>query len=332
MQPLPDAQLRINARLRPELEASLNQFAAWWRSEEERIASADKVTETLYHYTSMAGLLGIVEAERLWFTNLFHLNGTDDHSIAVGIAHEILRHKSRSSSVAKEFCDRAAGLICKDGGGLLGPFVASFCSDGGDLEQWRAYADGGKGAALAFSAEAVRRTAVLKDALAPDLCEPAIVARVNYDRDKCHAGMNQAIQRAVSVLWERNFRSDEERADFIERLAADLTIPILYYAATTKDAAHAREKEVRVVLLHNLEALAPAIEARIRGGSLAPYISARVPLRAEEGAPARIVLGPAATEADVHAVSVFAQARGLTKGSVTRFAIPHADANGIAGG
>jgi hypothetical protein len=325
MLPIPDAQLRINARLRPELEASLNEFGAWWRNEEERIACADKVTETLYHYTDMAGLLGIVQTERLWFTNLFHLHGPGGHSIAIEIAHEILRRKSRSSGVAKEFCGRAAGLICKDGGGLLGPFVASFSSEAGDLEQWRAYADGGRGAAIAFSPEAVRAAAVLKDAPEHELCEPAIVARVNYDRDKCYSGLNQAIQRAVSVLWERNFRSDEERAEFIERLAADLTIPILYYAATTRDAIDAREKEVRVVLSRHLDALGPAIEARIRGGSLAPYVSAHVPLRAGEGASARIVLGPEATEADVHAVSVFAQARGLARGSVTRFAIPHAD-------
>jgi hypothetical protein len=323
MLPMPDTLLRINARLRPELEASLGEFAAWWRSEEERIASEDKITGTLYHYTSMAGLLGIVQSERLWFTNMFHLNEPCDHSIGIAIAHDILRHKSRSSGLAKEFCDRVSGLIVKTGGDLLGPFIASFSADGGDLEQWRIYADTGRGAALTFAPDALRAAITPKDVSEAELCDWALIARVNYDQSKCHSGLNQAIQRAISVLWQRNFRSDEEREAFAERLAADLSIPILFYAATTKDPSHAHEKEVRVVLLRNLEALAPAIDARIRDGSLVPYIPARLPLRPQDGASTRIVVGPAATEADVHAVSVFAQSRGLAKGSVTRFAIPH---------
>jgi hypothetical protein len=312
MLPMPLAQLRNDAPLRPELEASLNEFAAWWREQEERIAAEDDVKETLYHYTSMAGLLGIVQQERLWFTNMFHLNGPGDHSIGIGIAHDILKHKSRSSGIGKEFCDRVSGLINNAGGDLLGPFIASFSSDGEDLEQWRAYADDGRGAALGLAPGAIAAAT-----------GQALIARVNYDRSKCHSGMNRVIQRAVSILWQSNFRADEERLSFIERLAADLSISILFYAATTRDPSHAHEKEIRIVLSRNLETMVPNIETRIRDRSLVPYIPGRLPLRPEEDALTRIVVGPAATEVDVHAVSLLVQAHGLAKGRVTRFAIPH---------
>jgi hypothetical protein len=312
MLPVPDAQPRNDPALRPELEASLIEFTAWWREQEARAASEDGVKETLYHYTSMAGLLGIVQSERLWFTNLFHLSGPADHSTGIGIAHDILKHKSRSSGIGKEFCDRALGLLDKAGGELLGPFIASFSSDGEDLEQWRAYADDGHGAALALDPSVLGAQA-----------GQALIAQVTYDPAKCQAGMNRAIQRAVSVLWQCNFRSDEERGCFIERLAADLCSSILFYAATTREPSYAHEKEVRIILLRNLPAMVPHIEARIRGRSLVPYISGRLPLRPEDGALVRIVAGPAATGVDLHALSVLAQAHGLPKERVTQFAIPH---------
>jgi hypothetical protein len=106
----------------------------------------------LYHYTNDAGLKGIIENGTLWFTDIFGLNDPSELRHGFRIAIDIL--KSRTSAARPEISTFASLLERFDvdrGIEQAGHFfICSFSADGDDLGQWRAYADNGRGYALAF--------------------------------------------------------------------------------------------------------------------------------------------------------------------------------------
>ena len=131
----------------------------------------------LHHYTSYAGLSGILESQTIWATHFFHLNDSSEVSLlrdplTVAVKRRFVRaliDRQRTSvrlrmflrkhgsalRVAEGDADRLVQILYEKifGGGLAVPFIASFCShvndqpyekENGLLSQWRGYGkDGG---------------------------------------------------------------------------------------------------------------------------------------------------------------------------------------------
>jgi hypothetical protein len=94
----------------------------------------------LYHYTNDAGLAGIIESGRLWFSDIFALNDPSELRHGLGIAIDLL--KSRATDARPEIAtfasmferfDLDAGI---EAAGHF--FICCFSADGDDLGQWRA--------------------------------------------------------------------------------------------------------------------------------------------------------------------------------------------------
>src|ERR1700733_14426531 len=107
---------------------------------------AEKPPPVIYHYTNDAGLAGIIETGRLWFSDIFGLNDPSElrHGLSIGI--ELL--KSRITGARPEIAtfasmferfDLDAGI--EEAGHF---FICCLSADGDDLGQWRAYADDGQ--------------------------------------------------------------------------------------------------------------------------------------------------------------------------------------------
>ena len=81
-------------RLPPQLDTRVQTFTQWWRETELELDVANCVRTPLFHYTDMAGLLGILRTETIWFTSIFHLNDPSELAYGIDIALGILEEQA----------------------------------------------------------------------------------------------------------------------------------------------------------------------------------------------------------------------------------------------
>src|SRR4051812_4201029 len=97
---------------------------------------------TLYHYTTQAGLLGILETKSIWASEIRFLNDATEFRTALDTVGAELRTRlneldsaegeARGEAIFREFTALEEASF----------FVLSLTEKGDDLSQWRAY--GGK--------------------------------------------------------------------------------------------------------------------------------------------------------------------------------------------
>src|SRR6266481_7110439 len=111
---------------------------------------------TLYHYTTQAGLLGIIKCRCLWTTNIFYLNDSREFNYALELARTGLKERLSGPAARNEqkqfyesaltTLDDVAPIIPQ----ALSLHVGSFSAKGDSLSQWRAYTQNGIGFSLGF--------------------------------------------------------------------------------------------------------------------------------------------------------------------------------------
>ncbi len=107
--------------------------------------------DTLFHYTTAAGLLGILDSSGFWATDLRFLNDAQEavyaRDLFVGAARSVdnpaLQAGHPLHDTAKEFGEAFAGykkLVARDiNSPNFAVYVTCFCESGDLLSQWRAY-------------------------------------------------------------------------------------------------------------------------------------------------------------------------------------------------
>lgn len=110
-----------------------------------------KVPTVLYHYTGVVGLLGILEKNEIWTSNIHFLNDSKEFNHAIECAKQILRIEldkagvvDSKDSLIKRVSDRFEEFE------HLSIHVASFSEERDLLSQWRSYCPPGAGYAIGF--------------------------------------------------------------------------------------------------------------------------------------------------------------------------------------
>lgn len=75
--------------LPPELEQALKQYRSWVNQHLKAEQDASAITETLYHYTDLRGLEGILKFGKFWFTDYWHLNDPSELKHGVDMARDV---------------------------------------------------------------------------------------------------------------------------------------------------------------------------------------------------------------------------------------------------
>ena len=117
-------------------------------------------TQTLYHYTSISGLQGIVDSRSIWATEIRYLSDAKELVQTLDILLSVIRAKYESSDATKREFLRQFEVWLRDrlvNGHLV--FVASLSEQGNLLSQWRAYSPVGKGVSLGFDPQYIRTIA-----------------------------------------------------------------------------------------------------------------------------------------------------------------------------
>ena len=281
----------------PDMRAQLQKFD---KEAEELIASfAGKIDSSpppplIYHYTTDAGLRGILETGKIWLTDIFNLN--DPSELSHGFSHvvKILNSKAIDGPPpSKLFSQQIEGFLTQ--GGIQAAahyFVCSFSSTGDDLGQWRAYADNGRGYALGFDAKELE-SAFLKegDVPIPNNC----TFQMTYNDCKLVELHTQLVERMFHLLslpYGRGLSSEGIR-EYIRELFVLLSMHSLRSALFFKHEAYSNESEYRFLQIHRADMPPPEVKLRSRPYSLVKYREFDW-RRAAAGALKEIVIGPAA--------------------------------------
>jgi hypothetical protein len=98
---------------------------------------------TVFHYTSQAGLEGILRTKSIWATNIRYLNDAAEFKHAIGLFKAHISSRPNLDSHSKLLLE----VLHRDAFGQwwhenspLPIYVASFSSEADQLSQWRAYA------------------------------------------------------------------------------------------------------------------------------------------------------------------------------------------------
>ena len=109
----------------------------------------DTAPKILYHYTTQAGFLGIIQSQSLWATDMRYLNDKREYLLAMELLSERVKSLAVQSAGSppalylEKLQERLANIWSWQF------FVVSFSEDGDLLSQWRGYGQGG-GYALGF--------------------------------------------------------------------------------------------------------------------------------------------------------------------------------------
>lgn len=245
-----------------------------------------------YHYTTAAGLQGIIESGSIWMTDARHLNDAGELVHAARIMRGLIAAKiesifpevagsahedaaaSRISvlTTIRSYLDRIeAGREYEHSA-----YIAAFCEDGNLLSQWRGYGGGVLGYSLGFNSDLLEKSVVPRIADADGVTKSLELVAVDYGIDTVIAQIQAAVDRLAT--YPSGHPGVHAWSQF-----GQIVLPVL---AKIKDPGFEEEKEWRLLLTTDGR---PEV-VKFRGGStgLVPYVSAQWPREALK----EIIVGP----------------------------------------
>lgn len=264
----------------------------------------------LYHYTTAAGLKGMIENRELWATDIFYLNDWKEFYHGRTEFKRVL--EERLTSMQKGTSEMKVAKVVSD---LLDKpqplgsnrvFVCSFSENGNDLSQWRAYCQDG-GYSVGFRREHLRELADCENNCSLRRCE--------YSGD-CTRHVDRLLR----------FLSTKTKEEDLDTSVKATELLLGKFAAQYKDSGFSGEKEWRLIYTSS----EPTLEFRIRGPFLIPYVKFKLQA-ASLWRDARIRVGPCSHESDdlrVQSVKMFLQTK-LKKAGLPTNCRKNVEASGI---
>ena len=261
--------------------------------------------ETIYHYTTQKGILGIIPPRAIWATQVHFLNDKNEVFLTFKLLEKELRrlvgtsqspqHRSLLNEIRHSLSNVDQTHIC----------TVSFCESGDLLSQWRGYAAQGKGYALGFDLQTLSNTAKQQNFVVwPCVYNPTLqLELVNYLID-CW------IQKFSSLQFDHGIMLDEINASFC-KLA-----PII------KDESFIEEQEWR--LISSVTGVEKNMAFREGAFSLIPYLNFSL-LDQNDGRECfkKIVVGPSPhTDLAMNSLTMFLKKNKLSNVDVVCSRIP----------
>ena len=195
--------------------------------------------DTLYHYTDLNGLTGILENKGFWLSEAKYLNDKEELYNGCNLAIELIQNlinKKRYSSF-KNILSKTISLLNENE--FKNYYIASFSSKADDLEQWKAYSKNGSGICIGFNTK-------LKTNFPHFMLGPVwMLHKVIYDDNiKCR------ILHLIIFKYLYEFKKDLQKNpkyididDYAQSLSQSLTHTFINF----KHKSFEQEKEVRLV-------------------------------------------------------------------------------------
>ena len=203
----------------------------------------------VYHYCSAESFQAILESGKLRFTDINMLNDSTEHrwgySIFEKAATRLIKRtgiSERVPTMPMEFFD-AVDQVLSQGQVITHPFISCLSLDGNSLDQWRKYADDGRGYAIGFKASALRRL-------------PISLLRVSYD-------VEEQVREMMAALVALHSRAPELPLRGVAFEDAGL---MSAFMTALKHPSFQSEQEVRCLRAISLEEVGSNFSFVDRGG------------------------------------------------------------------
>jgi hypothetical protein len=232
---------------------------------------AERPTEILYHYTSLAGLMSIVESKSLYATEIRYFNDAAEMEQTATLLRNEISKRLEQEGTNKKLLDQLYQWISHrlTNGYML--FVVSFTASGNLLSQWRGYCQNGKGVSIGFLPEDIRQSAELQ----------------HFRMGRCRYEINEQIKLAAEIIdsiitlaYLRGENIDPSKRhpsnsfhDIFEEVEPDL----ISIAALLKHPGFKEEKEWRAVSAVKSNYITEPICYREAASMLTPFIHFSLP-------------------------------------------------------
>lgn len=194
---------------------------------------------TLYHYTSAAGLLGIVESKSLWTSSIHHLNDASEYSYAGAIAREFAA-RSLNADADHPWRDCFLELL-EISDRMLGDamvYVASLSEAGDRLSQWRGYCPSGGGFSVGFAPELITQLAWRQG---------YELLKCEYDVKEQAAICEELVSEGCRIAKQREAEEDPAFRREPAGIWRGLYKPLMRFAPAIKNPLFVEEQEWRLI-------------------------------------------------------------------------------------
>lgn len=235
---------------------------------------AQAIPDMLFHYTNLEGAHGILTSRQIWLTKIQHLND------AAELRYALELFRGRVETWPGNLPDDARHFLLETAR-QLGSFLnaniclASFCTEGDLLSQWRAYSAAANGVSLAFSGAFLRQLS---------RHENFHIWKCLYSRDQ----HDRVIEDMIMLLLDLHRTGPARRLMAPQDLMRHFSTVFLQVAPVLKHPSFHEEKEWRIISAP-VPADAPDYHVLLAGSRLRPTYQLRFPID-EDGA-CRVLVG-----------------------------------------
>lgn len=222
----------------------------------------------LFHYTSVEGLLGVVNSKSLWASHAFYMNDPMELQHAYSVLAEVVDslHTSAESSERRHILGHLAKWIPR----LQCPlpvFVFSLTKPGDSLNHWRLYTPKRRGVAIGFPVE------VLKEAAEQSAFH---LVRCVYEKDHQIECLREAVESIVNTAdipeAMRATQADPRCLPYHDHFDGHAS-PLVVAMASIKVDHFADEREWRLVSsCESVHWMPNAVRFRPGASLLLPYV------------------------------------------------------------
>jgi hypothetical protein len=189
--------------------------------------------DIIYHYTSLAGLVSIIENQSLYCTNLNFLNDKKEYRFGVEqivTVVEKLKNEDFNQEVLEKFEKNIDSIFSNE------RFVTCFSKNGDLLSQWRAYANQGKGISIGYE----------KNKLSQSLYQSVKATHIEYDEKYQLQVIEELIRVSISFFDERKDFIDWEDYGYEWMVTTAIIGFLQEIISSYKSAGFDEEKEYRL--------------------------------------------------------------------------------------
>ncbi|WP_396615967.1 DUF2971 domain-containing protein [Lysobacter soli] len=274
---------------------------------------ASNVDRTLYHYTGIGALLGIVEHKRVWASHAYYLNDSREILHACDVLRAlVLERAEQCSDIEREFLEQLHAWLKTFDSNAYHVYIFSLSEERSLLSQWRSYTPHGKGVSLGFSAATLN----------------SMLREQNFRIAKCRYA-NHEHRELLEVLLDKlliTFNQGRSTIDVMQnhpsqkyfKFLEDYRNDFLQVLSVIKHPSFKEEAEWRVISPYYPNYTVPEIRYREGASMLLPYI--HVDIQRDDGGPLfdEVLLGPSRdNELSMSALSNFLRKAGASPQTVS---------------
>jgi hypothetical protein len=292
------------------LAAAVAEFEAWIQDELLADQARSIPKTTLYHYTDLAALQGIIEKQKIWCFLHSQQSDLTEVQFSMDIGRQVIRQEAcRGNPAVKSFLLGLNDLLGNNPLGETFDFYFFSLSDHrDDPQQWDEYGCKGTGFSVGLAPTLFQPD---QPALLPRANENVFVSKVIYGRDATRSRHRHGVRKLADIVGRVSLanpdlvRGKTLQAWFDIMNKGLIATLLIWNCLTAKAARFQNERETRYILL----GMRKVFDEWRREHNGRKYVETHLPLSAP-GNLTEIIVGPLAPVGAEDAMRAFLRDHG----------------------